>query len=320
VHRAYDDHLDTHVAIKLLEPIDGQPATWDEAQILEQLQSEYLLHVFNADIIHGSDIRFITTPIMEGGDLETAIRKEHVDVRRASRWTQQIGHGLERMHASGLLHRDVKPGNVYLDHKGDVQLGDMGMAIQFNDDGKAPANGTPATVAPEALVSSSPHCSRRSDIYSLAATAFFLLSGEYPVDDRLGRAEVRDKVIAGEVRNLRDVAPHVPLSVARVVMRSLSLSPSERASSALAFVNQLATARHPARSWQRITPHEKHIYCLRGGQSKTAKPVNVCTVSDNGKFNIIVQLDSGRRIRRAELEGVTRGSLPGAIRKVIAKL
>jgi eukaryotic-like serine/threonine-protein kinase len=146
-----DEYLDNEVALKLLAPKAGQPATWDEAQILEQLRSEYLLPVLNADVVPGGDLRYITTRLMTGGDLEDAGLPRGVPPEQAIRWGQQLGHGLDRVHAADLVHRDVKPANGFLDSGQVALLGDLGMAAAVGPDGSAPPYGTFATVAPEVL-------------------------------------------------------------------------------------------------------------------------------------------------------------------------
>ncbi|MEU0673239.1 hypothetical protein ABZ330_10125 [Streptomyces sp. NPDC006172] len=87
VYRVEDEHLRAEVALKLFEPQSGQPATWDEAQALKELQSQYLLPVYNADIASGTDIRYITMPVMDG-DLETASVPFGIDIAKAVRWGQ----------------------------------------------------------------------------------------------------------------------------------------------------------------------------------------------------------------------------------------
>ena len=71
------------------DPKGGAPAAWDEARILEQLRSDYLLPVINADIVGTSDIRYITTELMTGGDAETAAAPHGVDVSVAVRWGER---------------------------------------------------------------------------------------------------------------------------------------------------------------------------------------------------------------------------------------
>ncbi|WP_097287579.1 serine/threonine-protein kinase [Streptomyces sp. OK228] len=177
VYRVADEHLRMEVALKLFEPMPGQPATWDEAQALKELQSEYLLTVYNAHTANGTDIRYLTMPVMDS-DLEAVATPFGVDAAKAVHWGQQMGYGLERIHAAGLLHRDVKPGNAFIDASGDALLGDLGLAVQMDSGGHSPMAGTFATVAPEVLTTGM--CSVASDVYSLAATVFYLLSGQYP--------------------------------------------------------------------------------------------------------------------------------------------
>lgn len=318
VYRAFDEHLGTEVAIKLLTPKAGTIATWDEAQILEQLRSEYLLQVINADTDPNSDIRYITTPVMRGGDVANAACPVGVDTRQASLWGQQIAHGLERVHAAGLVHRDIKPANVYLDGSGNALLGDLGMAAKVDSSGLAAPDGTPATAAPEAIAGHR-HCSVYSDIYSLAATVFYFLSGEYPVDHRTGLRDLLDKAAKGDRRKIRDLAPHVSRSVGRVIERSLSIDPTMRAASALDFANQLAGARHYTRTWRRVVPHPGHEQCFEALPTGKLRALAVCTVIDSstGGYNIEVVSAGGRRLRRAEKTSVPRSSLLVELRKTI---
>ncbi|RSM35787.1 serine/threonine protein kinase [Amycolatopsis balhimycina DSM 5908] len=320
VHRARDEHLGTEVALKLLTPTDGQPATWDEAQVLEQLRSDYLLPVFNADVVTGTDLRYITTPVMEGGNLSTAASPFGVTPRQASEWGQYVGYGLEKVHSAGLLHRDVKPENCYLDTNGKVLLADLGMAHKIDKNGRTPPEGTLVTVAPEALSSPDRHCTKASDIYSLAATVFFLLAGDYPVSEKFGYDETWEKVRTGQRSKLRDVAPHVSIGLSRVVEKSLSLDPNERATSPLEFANQLATATHHRRNWRRITPHANHLRCMVADSTKTASTLNICVVAEGNDFAVVATLDSGRRVRKHERTGVKASKIAQTLREIIGKV
>ncbi|MGW0144500.1 serine/threonine-protein kinase [Streptomyces sp. NPDC003333] len=318
VFRVADDHLGNEVALKLLTPKQNEPATWDEAQVLERLRSPYLLPVLNADLVDDTDIRYITTPVITGGDLEDVADGFGVDALSAVRWGEHLGYGLDRMHREGLLHRDVKPGNAYLDDNGHVLLGDLGMAAAMDADGKASATGSYATVAPEVVSPEDPGCSIATDIYSLAATVFYLLTGHYPSGPRsMGNIERSQKVRAGEFLDLRTIAPHVSPSVARTVEQGLSLDPAQRPKSAQDFANQLASCSHYDRSWRRIEPHPGHEACFLGGSTRTALGVKVCAIPEQpGKFAIQVQLSSGRRKAQHEKHGLTPPQLLAALRKI----
>ncbi|MGW0944082.1 serine/threonine protein kinase [Streptomyces sp. NPDC002623] len=322
VYRVADDHLGTEVALKLLKPQQNQPANWDEAQTLKQLSSEFLMPVLNADIVIGSDIRYITTPIMGGGDLENFADEFGVAPRMAIRWGQQLGFGLDRMHKAGLLHRDVKPGNAFLDEKGDVLLGDMGMAISVNAAGCAPANGTMATVAPEVLSMAQDACSVASDVYSLAATVFFILSGQYPTGPKeIGLAERRGLILASQFNSIRDVAPHVSLSLAKVIDRGLSISPGGRQGTARDFANELARCTHHRRSWRRTNPHPGHLMCFEAQATPTAQPLNVCVLQQSSSHvSIESRISTGRRVKKHERNRVSRAELAAALRKIFKEV
>lgn len=322
VYRVTDDHLGTEVALKLLKPQQNQPATWDEAQTLKHLTSEFLLPVLNADIVVGSDIRYITTPIMDGGDLENYAKSFGVTPRTAAHWGQQLGYGLDRMHKAGLLHRDVKPGNAYLDDKDDVLLGDMGMAVAVDADGRAPANGTLATVAPEVLSMASDACSVSSDVYSLAATVFYLLSGQYPTGPKkIGLLERKTLILDGKFLSIRDVAPHVPLTLARVIEKGLSSSPKDRHRSARDFANELARCKQHRRSWRQISPHDSHRMCFTADATSSAKSINLCVIPQSSTHvSIEVKLSTGRRAKRHERSRLALNQLPATLRKLIKEI
>ncbi|MFD6492922.1 serine/threonine protein kinase [Streptomyces sp. NPDC060188] len=321
VYRVKDDHLDTEVALKLLMPQTDEPATWDEAQLLKRLDSKFLLPVINADVVSGKDIRYITTPVMEGGDLENAALPYGVDPSSAARWGCEVGHGLDRMHKANLLHRDVKPGNSFLDKSGGVLLGDLGMASAMDASGVAPPNGTMATVAPE-IIRDRAGCSIATDIYSLAATVFFLLAGQYPTGPKTVDKEARGlKILNGEFLKLRDISPQVSQSLGAVVERGLSLDPTNRPISALEFANQLASCTHHKRSWKRVAPHSGHEFCYEG--ARPAKPAAISTIcviaADGSDFDVQVT-SGGRRSRRLEPGKVTRAQLPTRLRNLFKQV
>jgi serine/threonine protein kinase len=320
VYHVIDEHLGNHVALKLLKPQAGQPATWDEAQILEQMRSEYLLPVINADVVAGSDLRYITTTLMTGGDLASAAEPRGVSAQQAVRWGSQIGHGLDRVHSAGLVHRDVKPANGFLDSSGTALLGDLGMASAVDPkDGTAPPDGTYVTVAPEVLGASG-RCSVRSDVYSLGATVFYLVTGEYPVDHHQEPAEVAAQVAAGQRRRLRDLAPQASASLARVVERALSNDPALRQPSALALVNELSSCTHYGRAWERIAEHPGHRMCFLGEATKTAKAVTVCVTAGTKDLDIVVVSSGGQHQRRHEKQKVKGVRLLIELRQLFASV
>lgn len=286
VYEAYDRHLDAQVALKVLHPIGGAAQSWDEAKRLEHLRSRFLVDVINAEVITSSDLRFIVTPLLVGGDLESAAANVGLSLRDAVRFAQQIATGVGRIHAAGMVHRDIKPANVLLQGE-EILVSDLEMCEILDATGHASRNGSWCTLAPEVALDDG-LCSVRSDVYSLGATAFYLLSGEYPVDRRLPRPEQKQLIERGEIRDIRRLAPHVPQSVGTVIRRALAFDPNRRFATAEDVGNALAHAVKGRRNWRRVQ-HPGHVHCLSGDPFGGRAAVAVCTVVNGRRIDVLTR-------------------------------
>jgi serine/threonine protein kinase len=278
-----------------LYPVGGKVQPWDEAQRLERLRSRFLVDVINADVVNNSDIRYIVTPLLSNGDLESAAQRTGLSAHESVRYMQQIFGGIDRIHAAGMLHRDIKPGNALIGEDG-VFVSDLEYCAILDANGKTAPEGTWCTVAPEAATAPNGHCSIRSDIYSLGATAFYLMSGEYPVDHRLDRREQRDRIVAGNIRELRVMTPHISQAIGTVIRKALSLDPSNRYDSAQSFSNGLAQAARGSRDWRRVI-HTDHIHCVESPRWRHHAAVSICSEPADTKVRIkATTLPSRRRV------------------------
>lgn len=319
VYEVYDKVLKKQAALKFLHPdAQGNAQTWDEAQRLEALRSRFLIDVINADVVQSSDIRFIVTPLVDGGDLEAYAAGTGLAVPEAVRYAQQVAAGIDRIHAEGMIHRDIKPANVLREGNG-VFVSDLQFCEILDSSGHAGRNGSFCTVAPETAADHG-HCSIASDVYSLGATAFYLLSGEYPVDHRLPLIEQKHRIESGKIRELRVLAPHVSQAVGTVIRRALHKDPSRRFQSVEAFANALSHAARDTREWRRVT-HTGHLHCLEGESHQGRAAVRICCMPDQGRVRVTArQHPSGRRVPGVADVTVDTRKLPTHLQQLVRSL
>jgi len=318
VYEAHDRHLNRTVALKLLPPGGGsQP--WDEARRLEQLRSTFIVPVLNADIDRDSDIRFIATDLIPDGDLEADARPHGLSLASAVRFSREIAAGIDTIHRWGMIHRDIKPANAL--RRGDsVLVSDVAKCILLDRDGKAPRDGSWCTLAPEAAPDDG-YCSLASDVYSLAATTFYLLSGEYPVDHRLDPRLQQQRLSSGTLRDIAGLAPHVPRAIVTVVRRGLSVDPGARHPTPTIYGNALATALGDRRDWRRVA-HQGHAFCAESPASKQRKAIGVCAENSSpGKIEMrAFHLVSGRAITGVAAKSTTLVKGIPALRSLFSAL
>ena len=183
VYLAHDNRLDRDVAIatRRMEGLDhaGQVRVMNEARAMGRL-GDHPRVVTVYDIGDDAGQPYIVSQYMVGGTLDDLLRRSpnrRLPFDIAIRIAEQLCEALEYAHSIGIIHRDVKPANVFLTHDGQAKLGDFGSAIapeQIRLTIKGMMVGTAAYMAPE------PTQSPRSDLYSFGATLFEMLTGRTP--------------------------------------------------------------------------------------------------------------------------------------------
>jgi formylglycine-generating enzyme required for sulfatase activity len=188
--------VDPHIAIKVLtvpfaSPSDAMAVLSREAHSLQSLTHPNIVRVFDCD--RDNDIVFMTMELLSGQSLFDKMRaaKSVGGLSRdaARRLIKSIGNALEFAHAKNILHGDLKPGNVFITHTGEIKVIDFGLARLMVQPGeaqpKAAANAadrlralTPAYASPEMLENETPD--PRDDVYALACVAWKLMTGELP--------------------------------------------------------------------------------------------------------------------------------------------
>jgi eukaryotic-like serine/threonine-protein kinase len=314
VYEVRDLHQNMNVALKLLGPRQfGGP--WQEAQVLTHLQSDYILPVLNADFDAG--VPYLVTTLARHGSADARMTPRGVEPRTAVRWIRSACRGAARTHDARLLHRDIKPENLFLTADDEALLGDFGISCLMDASGHCPAGGTAQTMAPEVAAGGS--TSIASDVYSLGASLYALLAGQYAHDHPDGHECMR--LVASQTPTpLRDVAPHVSQALAQRVSKAMARDPSDRYQSAQEFDSALGQLPSPSRNWCRSDEHISHSACWRG-EADGKQDVTVCLVPSGTRLEVIAEHQpSGRRILAACRPAAPPSALPRNVRAAIGSV
>jgi serine/threonine protein kinase len=226
------------VAVKVLPPAKAeQPAAlgrfYREARAAGSLQHNNVVRTH--DIDQDGNLHFIVMDYVDGADLLSIVKKfGQMNIDRAVSYIHQTAVGLDYAFRSGLIHRDIKPGNVLVDRKGVARILDMGLARFYKDhsdqltmkyDDKI-VLGTADYVAPE-QVANSHSVDIRADVYGLGATFYFLLAGHPPFPV----GTVSQKLLwhrTKEPTPIQEIRPEVPDGLAQILARMMAKDPKAR--------------------------------------------------------------------------------------------
>jgi serine/threonine protein kinase len=236
VYLADDEALLRPTAVKVLtwSPAEHDPEAWflAEARNVARLNHPSVIQIYS--VARHDAYCYIAMEYVEGASAEVMVtRNGPFSAERATAVILQLAAALELAHASGIIHRDVKPGNILINQRdGTAKLGDFGMAVSGLRAAQTTVRaGTPHYFAPE--IWRGEPASMATDLYALGATYYYLLTGRPPLDGAtiagLSDAAQRQEVVA---------PPELPAGVAgscmRVVRRCMAKSPLDRYESARA--------------------------------------------------------------------------------------
>ncbi len=245
VYRARQVKLNRTVALKMLTGhygADELKRFLAEAETAARLQHANIVHIY--EVGENEGVPFFSMEFVEGGSLADRLRKNGPPpVREAAALMMSVARALHFAHQNGVVHRDMKPGNVLMDSNDVPKVADFGIAKRLSDDSALTLSGavigTPAYMAPEQAKGTSRHVGPAADVYALGAMLYEMLTGRPPfLPD--------DSEEAITIREMSEVpvspayhCPQIPRDLETICMKCIEKEPRDRYISAAALAEDL---------------------------------------------------------------------------------
>jgi serine/threonine protein kinase len=251
VYLAEHRFMRRRVALKVLPLVLAQDPWfleqfYHEAEAIAALDHPHIVRAH--DIDHAGNLHFLVMEYVDGRNLHEIVQSRGpLSIPRAAHYISQAAKGLQHALESGLVHRDIKPGNLLLDRQGTVKVLDMGLACfarervrsaQGVKENEKRTLGTDDFLAPEQIVNSD-DVDIRADIYSLGAALYFLLTRQPPFPDTTLAWQKLVAHLTRRPKPIRQQRPEVPEGLAAVIDKMMAKNPWERYQTPAAVVEAL---------------------------------------------------------------------------------
>jgi formylglycine-generating enzyme required for sulfatase activity len=240
VYVAHDEQLQRLVAVKVPHArlVGDAEAYLAEARTVANLDHPNIVPVFDV----GSTEQFpcfVVSKFIDGTDLASRLRLSRLSLDESVELVATVAEALHHAHRQGLVHRDIKPGNLLLDRSGKPFVADFGLALREQEVGKGPRfAGTPTYMSPEQARAEGHRVDGRSDIFSLGVVFYELLVGRRPFHGET-RDDLLEQIIAVEARPPRQVVDTLPKELERICLKALAKRASERYTTAKDMADDL---------------------------------------------------------------------------------
>src|SRR6478752_912242 len=245
VYRARQKSLNRTVAIKIIGISHGRTKAHLKRFRLEAEAAARLNHPFVVPIHEIGQRKgrcYFSMGLVEGGRLDQIAKREPMSPRQATEVIAKLARTVHYAHQHGIIHRDIKPGNILLDSKGEPHLTDFGVARLLETENDATCtievSGTPSYMAPEQAHANNGHVSSATDVYGLGAVLYQLLAGQPPFTGGTPFETIK-LLLETEPRQLRLLNPKVDRDLSTICLKCLEKDPKRRYSSALALAEDL---------------------------------------------------------------------------------
>jgi TolB-like protein/predicted Ser/Thr protein kinase len=245
VFRARQKSLNRIVALKVISL--GQWASKAhlkrfrrEAEAAASLDHPSIVPIYEVGERDGSC--YFSMKFIEGGHLDEVVKRAPMSIRRAAELIAKVARTVHYAHEHGILHRDIKPGNILLDQNGEPLLTDFGLARLLDTESTVTRTmevlGTPSYMAPEQAVGSNSAVSSATDVYGLGAVFYQLLTGQAPFAGGTTYETIK-LLLDTEPRQPRLLNPKIDRDLSTICLKCLEKDPKPRYSSALALAEDL---------------------------------------------------------------------------------
>jgi len=245
VYRARQKSLNRTVALKVLSKghWTKQPRLKRfrlEAETAASLDDPNIVPIYEIGECDGSC--YFSMKLVEGAPLDQLVRRELLPIRRTAELIARLARAVHYAHQRGILHRDIKPGNILVDAKGEPHLTDFGLARLTETESTVTRTietlGTPSYMAPEQALGNNNQLTSATDVYGLGAVLYHLLTGHPPFAGGTTYDTIR-LLLETEPRQPRLWNPKIDRDVTTICLKCLEKDPQRRYPSALALSEDL---------------------------------------------------------------------------------
>ncbi|HEX6790086.1 MAG TPA: protein kinase, partial [Candidatus Krumholzibacteria bacterium] len=286
VYRAHDEKLDREVALKVLPEENARDPErrarfLREARAIAALKHPNIVTIYSVEEI--DTIPFLTMELVEGHSLSTMIPADGLRLDHFFNYAIPLADAIAWAHDRGITHRDLKPGNIMIDHDHRVKVLDFGLAKLFapesdmnnmetmaksHDTAAGRILGTPAYMSPEQAEGKA--IDHRSDIFSLGIVLYEMATGRRPFQGDTPISTI-SSILKDQPKSVTDLKPANPRELGRIVSHCLEKDPERRFQSAKDVRNQLEGLRKELDSGEIVAPLPSRPAKSTGGRARVLR-------------------------------------------------